>query len=269
MQMRPDDDTTAEARALHRAHALIADLVPGGSASTPSRGISRVAIPVPMASMSGLFIDDETVDPQALQAGVDWFVGRGSPWSISVIGAVPPAVTELAAALHFVRRVEPTLVARIDGPRAVRRETGERFHRVETADDRRLWVETCDTAFGLPEGTSAALLTAEIVAESSIRAWYVERDGVPVATACSVLDPSGTVGLYSVATAEGSRRGGVGRRLVEFVLDDAAARGARTAYLQSSDMARPLYEQLGFQDAHQDISYFTPERPPVGVLSEG
>jgi predicted N-acetyltransferase YhbS len=47
----------------------------------------------------------------------------------------------------------------------------------------------------------------------------------------------------------GWRRQGIARMLVEHVLADAQARGARTASLQSTPMGEQLYRSLGFQPA--------------------
>ena len=60
-------------------------------------------------------------------------------------------------------------------------------------------------------------------------------------------------GLYDIVTAETHRRLGIGAGLCTHLLAQAAARGARTAYLQvdaGNDGARRLYNSLGFADGY-------------------
>jgi len=52
--------------------------------------------------------------------------------------------------------------------------------------------------------------------------------------------------VYAVGTVPDRRRRGLARALMEHVLADAWERGARSATLQSTEMARPLYAGLGF-----------------------
>ncbi len=79
-------------------------------------------------------------------------------------------------------------------------------------------------------------------------AWVKVQDDAAVAGAWSFLhEPD--CGIYTVGTSPGWRRRGLARSLVEHVLADAARRGARTATLQSTRMAQPLYESLGFEPA--------------------
>jgi GNAT superfamily N-acetyltransferase len=263
-----------EVRALFRAHARIADVVPGGSAERDEAGIDRVAIPVPVPTMSGLFLSNESVDPDALRSAADWFIERRHPWSINVAGAVSHAVEVLAEAVEFESHVEPTLIATLhnrsrDGNSGGLQNSGtgsqerEQYRRVVTEEERRSWIETCDTAFGLPDGTSNSMLTSELLAEDDLRAYLVLDAGEPVGTACTVLDDAGTIGLFCIATRREARGRGIGRRLVEFLLDDGAARGASSAYLQSSELARPLYERIGFVDGDQDVTVFAPKRRPA------
>lgn len=64
---------------------------------------------------------------------------------------------------------------------------------------------------------------------------------------------SGFVGLYDVFTAEAARNRGLARAVCARLLADAAAAGARTAYLQvdaQNAPARALYRRLGFTDAY-------------------
>lgn len=61
------------------------------------------------------------------------------------------------------------------------------------------------------------------------------------------------VGLYDVHTASSHRGRGLARRLCTTLLAQAAARGARAAYLQvehDNQPARAVYHRLGFQDAY-------------------
>ena len=53
----------------------------------------------------------------------------------------------------------------------------------------------------------------------------------------------------NIYTAPAYRRRGVARRIVEKLIEDAKARGIRSVLLEATEMGRPLYESLGFEDA--------------------
>lgn len=78
-----------------------------------------------------------------------------------------------------------------------------------------------------------------------LAAWAMVQDGMAVAGAWSLLH-DGDCGIYTVGTLPEWRRRGLARALTEHILGDAHRHGARTATLQSTPMARRLYESLGF-----------------------
>lgn len=60
-------------------------------------------------------------------------------------------------------------------------------------------------------------------------------------------NPAGTNGyLMNIYTLPELRGGGVGRKIIEYLIEDARARGTGKIYLESSRMARALYEEMGF-----------------------
>jgi GNAT superfamily N-acetyltransferase len=75
----------------------------------------------------------------------------------------------------------------------------------------------------------------------------------PIAFGLAVLEQD-MIGLFDIVTAPEERRRGAGRRLTASLLAWGAARGASHAYLQvtvENDIARTLYEKLGFQEAYR------------------
>ncbi|MDO4851084.1 MAG: GNAT family N-acetyltransferase [Actinomycetota bacterium] len=64
-------------------------------------------------------------------------------------------------------------------------------------------------------------------------------------------NPSGTCGylmnIYSLPEVRGR---GVGRSIVEYLVEDARLRGTGKVYLESSEAARSLYHSMGFLDLH-------------------
>jgi ribosomal protein S18 acetylase RimI-like enzyme len=81
-----------------------------------------------------------------------------------------------------------------------------------------------------------------------LAAWVMVRDDVAVAGAWSCLHDS-DCGIYTVGTSRPWRRRGLARALVEHILADAHRQGTGTATLQTTRMARRLYESLGFEPA--------------------
>jgi ribosomal protein S18 acetylase RimI-like enzyme len=83
-------------------------------------------------------------------------------------------------------------------------------------------------------------------------AWVIRREGQVVA--CGQLAIEGElVGLYDVFTAPAARGQGLARRLCSHLLAQAAASGARHAYLQvegDNHAARAVYHRLGFADGY-------------------
>ena len=54
--------------------------------------------------------------------------------------------------------------------------------------------------------------------------------------------------LMNVYTREAFRRRGVGRQMVQFLIDEAKSRGVTEISLDATQMGHPLYKSLGFND---------------------
>jgi GNAT superfamily N-acetyltransferase len=83
-------------------------------------------------------------------------------------------------------------------------------------------------------------------------------NGKPVATS-SVLLASGVAGLYNVATMPEARGKGVGAYISSAPLLEARDDCYCISILHASDMGRPVYTKLGFQDRGKVISYSLPK----------
>ncbi len=94
--------------------------------------------------------------------------------------------------------------------------------------------------------------------------FVVRREGE--ALACGQFTVEGELaGLYDVFTAPAARGQGVARWLCARLLDEALARGARTAYLQvdaENAAARAVYHRLGFADGY---TYHYRSRDPAAA----
>lgn len=96
------------------------------------------------------------------------------------------------------------------------------------------------------------------------RGWVLRRGGEVLA--CGQFAREGTlVGLYDVFTAPAARNQGLSRAVCTALLRQAAAEGARTAYLQVDEANAPalaVYQRLGFR-----IGYRYHYRAPDAALA--
>ena len=78
------------------------------------------------------------------------------------------------------------------------------------------------------------------------------------ALAHMVTIDDGVVTVFAVSTAAQMRRRGVGTALTAAALDWGRAAGADLAFLTSSDMARGMYERMGFRQVDTWHFYVRP-----------
>jgi GNAT superfamily N-acetyltransferase len=81
---------------------------------------------------------------------------------------------------------------------------------------------------------------------SAVRSWIAWKDGVPVSKV--VLNCAAeSAGVYGVATKPEARRFGLGRMLTLKALAAARRDGYKLGVLHSSELAKRLYESMGFR----------------------
>jgi ribosomal-protein-alanine N-acetyltransferase len=122
-------------------------------------------------------------------------------------------------------------------------------------------------AFTNPWGAEAIKWELE---NTDVARLYVMRDphGAVVAY-CACWKVFDELHINSLAVEESLRRRGLARRLLEFVIVDARAAGARTATLevrQSNQSARLLYEGLGFRVEGVRRDYYQDPREDALIL---
>jgi predicted GNAT family acetyltransferase len=75
------------------------------------------------------------------------------------------------------------------------------------------------------------------------------------AAAALAFDHAGDCGIFNVGTLPHARRRGLATALTALQVRDAAARGCRTASLQSTAMAERVYAAVGFRDLGLFLEY--------------
>jgi ribosomal protein S18 acetylase RimI-like enzyme len=101
---------------------------------------------------------------------------------------------------------------------------------------------------GLPEGLLGG------VDERAFHVLIARAGGEAVASALA-FDLGDDCGIYNVSTLEHMRRRGLGTALTALLAHDAAARGRRTASLQSTAMAEGVYAAVGFRDLGRFLEF--------------
>jgi len=102
--------------------------------------------------------------------------------------------------------------------------------------------------FGLPTQLLAG-------ADHSVFHLLFARLGDESVATATAFDHDGDCGIYNVATLEHARRRGLGSALAALQLHDAAARGCRTASVQSTELAERVYAAVGFRDLGLILEY--------------
>jgi ribosomal protein S18 acetylase RimI-like enzyme len=96
---------------------------------------------------------------------------------------------------------------------------------------------------------------------------FVARHAATIAGASSCLPFAATGWIGGVAVAPQHRGRGLGTELTEAALHDLKARGVSTALLHATEMARPLYERMGFTPVAELVELSGDPRP--GMASAG
>jgi ribosomal-protein-alanine N-acetyltransferase len=133
-----------------------------------------------------------------------------------------------------------------------------RVERLQTASDLDAVVEIEEASFVNP--TSRAWYESELQRPEVCFVYVIRTPEAPVAGFCAFWKVHDQIHINNLAIRPEFRRRGLARRLLDAVLDEAAAVGAPNATLEvrrSNLAARHLYERAGFRLAGVRTSYYT------------
>lgn len=254
LQSRPDGPSLA----LVRAQALLASLAPGGGVTPIAHGVDIVDTTVPVPMLNGLVLTAARHDRVGLDRALA-AAERLPAWSMQVVGHEPTGTERSAAAGRGLRELRfPTMIRPLaDLPDEDGIMPSVTFRTVRTPEDRAAFVRALGESFGADASLGEPFVTNAVLAHPGITVYIAVVDGQVAATGITMLDDQGWLGVYSGGTIPAFRRRGLGRALLLHRLTEGRRAGAHTAYLQSSEMGRPLHEALGFLDGDDDIIYFT------------
>lgn len=232
---------------LASAFVTLADNVPNGetrqfgpligaSAGVPARIYNRVFV-------------YERPSRDDLAAAVAWLADRDVPSAVSVAEPVIDDVEPLAADVGLVRcgndwpdSMPGMAMDSLD--EIPPNETNADIVEVTTSDELDVFIRVAASVFETPLEIAGQVYQAAMATE---RGLFLGRvDGQPAA--CGLLIRSEDVaGVYTIGVAEKFRRLGIGEAMSWQVLRAGREAGCQVGVLQSTEMAYPLYEKMGFE----------------------
>ncbi|MBK8559187.1 GNAT family N-acetyltransferase [Candidatus Amarobacter glycogenicus] len=205
-------------------------------------------------------VDSVTRPRSALREAMDWFEARGINARLDLRGSADGAI--LAAAMvegfNFWGR-EPAMVLH-PLPRELRPPPPE-LTMVEVRTDAEIdhYCATDREEFGDQDFQVAMAARAAEIPGVSMHLGLL--DGRPVARSMGIVSGA-LAGVYNVYVAPSERGRGFGKALTSAAVAAGVAVGATAACLESTELAFPLYESLGFRRVDDYIVVGTED--PVG-----
>jgi GNAT superfamily N-acetyltransferase len=222
---------------------------------------------LPIALFNGCVVVEACTFDE-LDAALRWVRARAVPHRVFVAPSLAAGLAKVAQA-HGLER-EPTPYPGMvlhPVPGAPSSSPGVT---VVSVDDARieefLRVGMCS---GLPRDVAERLFSPAFLGDPDVHAFIGRLRGRPVGYAAAIRS-EGANGVYNVGTLPEARRRGVGSALTWAAAASGLEAGLDTAVLQSSQMARTMYEAMGFRtvvryavfaEAARPIGHVTPVPP--------
>lgn len=140
----------------------------------------------------------------------------------------------------------PAMAIRVEELEPPAPPPGVEVRRVTGPDELRAVAGLEIAVFGTESAVAERMLAPGLLAVPGVRIYLATRDGDPAGFAWTSLHRR-AVGIFGVGTLPEHRRLGIGRAVTALAGRDAP--GADLAWLQSSEMGRPLYGSMGFAPA--------------------
>ncbi|UOQ57990.1 ribosomal protein S18-alanine N-acetyltransferase [Leucobacter allii] len=119
------------------------------------------------------------------------------------------------------------------------------------------------------EAWSRAMMREELTAEHRCYLALAAEESGELLGYAGLLVVGAEADVQTIAIAEPERGGGAGRRLMETLLAEAVARGAREVFLEvraDNPVAQSLYASLGFAEIGVRPKYYQPEGVDAVVM---
>lgn len=186
---------------------------------------------------------------RAISAIEERYAGRGLPAVFQISpGSLPTDLDALLAERGYLLD-SPTLVQYLALGDGEKRATAAHDPRIMMSDEPSYgWLETFWDVEGPRTPEPQALSQRILTRTPSIYASLVVDGNIEAIARLALVGKLG--GIYAVATRENSRSRGHGRAVLRALLAESVQRGLEGLWLQvveSNEMARRLYESLGFE----------------------
>lgn len=211
---------------------------------------------VPMPPFNGVVSARLTEDDadEVIEEAVAYFGGRSLPFSWAVGPNTTPENLGERLVAHGFKGQEAQAGMAIDLetlPGSVPMPDGLEIERVSGKAFIGDYGDVVSAGFGLPPtfGGEFARILAEATEDSDANSWgYLGRiDGQAIATSGVVLAGGGAL-IVNVVTMPDVRGRGVGATMTHRPLLEVREKGYRIGTLEASEMGRPVYKRLGFEE---------------------
>ena len=125
------------------------------------------------------------------------------------------------------------------------------FHIEQVRDDKRMaeWVRVSEAGFGGELGCFYDAYTRHGYGPEAFSLHYIGYLGNIPVTSGTLLDAGGCASIYDVSTPPAFRRQGLGAALTHALMVEIHNRGYKDTWIWSSNMAKSVYQSLGYVDA--------------------
>jgi ribosomal protein S18 acetylase RimI-like enzyme len=234
------------ARALIDTMRVMSDAL--GRTTPIAPGVDYYATGAWLHHMNGVVLDRRRLGNDLPELDLDR-VPNDLPWTIQVVGEDPDGALDALA-----RRYRPNRFTVPTWSRSLAAGVSD-VPPVDVSVDRvgdETRARLGEVVASALEGDNTAVAAPRLLAHPGVRAYIAGGASVGL----GVVDQHGWLGVYAVTTAPDARRRGLARAISHRILQDGIAAGAHSAVLQSSGMARPIYQGLGFEQSGHDIAYY-------------
>jgi predicted N-acetyltransferase YhbS len=198
--------------------------------------------------LSVAIVEREPTDPlAALEAAERDFASHGGTLGLDVErgrhASVDDALRRFGLDVIVTRPAMAVDVARVSPPPPPR---GVGF-RVAQEPDLAAMARVETDAFDTDPDVARRMIASGLLEHPRSRSYVATQDGDVVGTAY-VYEHRGSLGVFGVGVMSSARRRGIGTGITAYAVRDAAeALAGDVAWLQPSEMGRPVYERMGFE----------------------